>query len=314
MNGAWRTHQKYYLLLLMLVAISGLIWVPSLEFQLMLLVVGVALVGIEHGAIDHRFGKSIIKSKLTEHWHVPFSILYLGFAGLMLTLWIVNSVIALCVFLLLAVPHFGYVDVNPSGYSPITYHLAALTTGTFPILLPVLFSPDQVTNIFNYLLISHGAFDALFIQTIAVNSLWGIIPVYTVVIGSRIFDSSRDLMVLAIDVLEAVLLTITFWTCQPLIAFGIYYCFGHSFREGIEISLELNSNDLSQGVKDFVRSALPITLVTLAGGALVWFLMNTTGIRFEAGLAILVFIGLSSLLVPHMLVELLFDYYEDVET
>ena len=49
---------------------------------------------------------------------------------------------------------------------------------------------------------------------------------------------------------------------SPLIAFTIYFCFLHSVRHIVSISYDLDKNDFLNGVKLFVKKALPLTIVT----------------------------------------------------
>ena len=49
----------------------------------------------------------------------------------------------------------------------------------------------------------------------------------------------------------------------PLLAFTIYFCFLHSLRHSISLSLELDAENLSNGFKTFIKKAVPLTLMTV---------------------------------------------------
>ena len=96
---------------------------------------------------------------------------------------------------------------------------------------------------------------------------------------------------------------------SPLIAFTIYFCFLHSIRHIISISFELDKNSFSNGVKIFVRKALPLTIVTALLYLLaVVYLSNSYGLNNV--IIQVIFIGLASLTFPHILLEYLIEKNE----
>ena len=68
-----------------------------------------------------------------------------------------------------------------------------------------------------------------------------------------------DFEVLFLDMLSILILNYIF---SPIIAFTVYFCFLHSIRHIISLSYELDKNDFSNGVKVFIKKALPLTVVT----------------------------------------------------
>ena len=48
----------------------------------------------------------------------------------------------------------------------------------------------------------------------------------------------------------------------PLIAFTIYFCFLHSIRHSISLMIELDQNNLKNGLLIFFKKALPLTILT----------------------------------------------------
>ena len=96
---------------------------------------------------------------------------------------------------------------------------------------------------------------------------------------------------------------------SPLIAFTVYFCFLHSIRHIISLSYELNKNDFSNGIKVFVKKALPLTVVTI-----IFYLIAVVFLSKSYGLNDVVikviFIGLASLTFPHILLEYLLEINE----
>ena len=88
----------------------------------------------------------------------------------------------------------------------------------------------------------------------------------------------------------------------PLIAFTIYFCFLHSVRHSISLAIDLDENNLQNGLKLFILKALPLTLLTIFISIIVLFLLNDVNYIDDAILK-LIFIGLASLTFPHILLE-----------
>ena len=80
-------------------------------YQVFLIVIGLLIVGIPHGALDH-FTEAIDKEKKIT---VKFIGLYLILMGLVFLIWVWNPFIALILFLVYSAWHFGQTDVNQWG-------------------------------------------------------------------------------------------------------------------------------------------------------------------------------------------------------
>ena len=50
---------------------------------------------------------------------------------------------------------------------------------------------------------------------------------------------------------------------NPLIAFTVYFCFLHSIRHIISIAYDLDTENFNNGIKIFIKKALPLTIVTI---------------------------------------------------
>ena len=89
---------------------------------------------------------------------------------------------------------------------------------------------------------------------------------------------------------------------NPIIAFTIYFCFLHSIRHSISLAIDLDENNLQNGLKLFIIKALPLTILTIFISIIVLFLLNDVNYVDNAILKI-IFIGLASLTFPHILLE-----------
>ena len=96
------------------------------------------------------------------------------------------------------------------------------------------------------------------------------------------------------------------FTCHPLIAFTIYFCFLHSIRHSFKLANELNKIDFKKGFREFLNKALPLTLVTAILFIVSLIFLTNYYILNEAILKV-IFIGLASLTFPHILLEYLIE-------
>ncbi|NCX65798.1 MAG: hypothetical protein EBX08_04880, partial [Proteobacteria bacterium] len=96
---------------------------------------------------------------------------------------------------------------------------------------------------------------------------------------------------------------------SPLIAFTIYFCFLHSIRHIIAIANEVNNRNFYDGLKEFIKKASTLAIVTVI---LFILALIITYNYFEINDAILkiIFIGLASLTFPHILLEYLLEKNE----
>ena len=109
--------------------------------------------------------------------------------------------------------------------------------------------------------------------------------------------------------LDLLLILIINFVFSPLLAFTIYFCFLHSIRHIISIVLELDEANFSNGIKLFIKKALPLTVVTAIVYLLAVFLIaNFYG--FNTAIIQVIFIGLASLTFPHILLEYLIEKNE----
>ena len=116
----------------------------------------------------------------------------------------------------------------------------------------------------------------------------------------------EDFEVLFLDMLSIIILNYVF---SPIIAFTVYFCFLHSIRHIISLSIELDKNDFSNGVKIFIKKALPLTVVT-AILYLVASILLSKSYGLNDVIVKVIFIGLASLTFPHILLEYLLEINE----
>jgi len=280
----------------------------SLGVQIALLSVSVLVLGIPHGAMDHRVAEWVLRDRLSGRWMPVFLITYCSLAGLMLLIWFSAPWAALEIFLILSALHFGLGDVKDiQNNSAGCQLLLAFTRGVIPIGLPIIFHCNEVNLLFGWLTSNgHGA-NGFAIPGLFPSAVLITIPAFLFHLGRAVvkqdWSGTGELCILAL--VGSIL--------PPLISFAVYFGLWHSPRHLMELacwreqqldgrSVNGKSEAISfvSGLRRVAWEAVPLTVVT-------WLLM-AVGFRIvrnsfsvDASTVRVIFVSLSALTVPHML-------------
>ena len=309
MKNIYGKHTFYFSALTIIFSILTLIFAKNFEFSNQTIVPFVCLflilsVGISHGALDNYKANKILKIyKINNKLVFYFS--YISISILIILSWIFFSLITLLAFLLIASYHFGKEDTSflikkNSSFDQLLY----LIKGSLIIFSPLFFHTEETLKIFELLLINNSFL--IFIK----NEHW-VINVCLIFnfLGYLYFVFRNNFNNFEILFLDLLLILIINFIFSPLLAFTIYFCFLHSIRHIISIVLELDEANFSNGIKLFIKKALPLTVVTAILYLLAVFLIaNFYG--FNTAIIQVVFIGLASLTFPHILLEYLIEKNE----
>ena len=115
------------------------------------------------------------------------------------------------------------------------------------------------------------------------------------------------------DLGEVLLLAAFFWAVPPVLAVGLYFCFWHSLRHIVRLSL-LDSGSrepLSQGrflvaLRMFARQSAPVTIAALGLLVALFFAVPRAGMTSGALLG-LYLVLISALTLPHVVVVSIMD-------
>ena len=309
MKSIYGKHSFYFSAFTIIFSVIVLVFGKNFEFSNQSMVPFLCLflilsVGISHGALDNYKANKILKIYKVDN-KLVFYFSYISISILIILSWIFFSLITLLAFLLIASYHFGREDTSflinkNSSFDQLLY----LVKGSLIIFSPLFFHTDQTLKIFELLLINNSFL--IFIK----NEHW-VINVCLIFnfLGYLYFVFRNNFDNFEILFLDLLLILIINFVFSPLLAFTIYFCFLHSIRHIISIVLELDEANFSNGIKLFIKKALPLTVVTAIVYLLAVFLIaNFYG--FKTAIIQVVFIGLASLTFPHILLEYLIEKNE----
>lgn len=241
----------------------------------------IAIVGIPHGTLDveiasTRFGKSNASGK------VAILAGYLACAAGMAACWMFAPAVALALFLVISIVHFG-LDWR-GGADPFL----AMMVGWALIALPALSHPQEVSDIFAILTGSPTG------STISALLACAAAPA---ALGSLVFafwafkNNERQN---AVDVIACMAAAIFL---PPLIAFAVFFCGLHSPRHMAEALRD--STGVSSAKKGAIITA--VFLLSLAIGVLLF--LGQSDLQVESGVIRTAFMLISILTVPHFVLE-----------
>ena len=264
-------------------------------------------IGVSHGSLDHIKGKKLLELFNIQHTYL-FYLLYILIALVIIFTWFLLPSITLILFLIVASYHFGKEDteflvIDKSYLTEILYFFR----GILIILAPLYFHFEDTVNIFKLLLIDNEVF-YLILSLIESNKIIEIGILVSTLSSIFLFLNKFEVIKFSIflDFFSIIILNYYF---PPLIAFTIYFCFLHSIRHSISLALELDSNSLLNGLKIFVKKAIPLTILTGVFCFISLYLLNS-GSNLDSSIVKVIFIGLASLTFPHILLEYLLEKNE----
>jgi beta-carotene 15,15'-dioxygenase len=261
----------------------------------------VAVVGLPHGAADHRFARPRLEPLLGPAWASVFLTGYLLVAAAVLAGWFLAPAATIVVFFLASAWHFGHEEPRLAIGPPVLRPAFRLARGGLVIWVPVALQTDEVVRILSVTAPrGFGPDIGRAVDALAVCS-WGMLAIAAAGWGlqalAAITRRGRRRRVLLQDNLLVASLATLFALTNPLVGFLVYFCGWHSARGLARLRRELGERWTELAVSLAPLTAAAIGLVALATSlflqAPTW---NDTLIRAT-------FIGLSSVAMPHLLLH-----------
>ncbi len=297
-------YRAIYGITLMVAAVS--FFLPGLitEIELALSIALVLLLGIPHGATDHILFRNLSHSFLGFQKMWQFYLSYLGLGLLYGIVWWLFPVIALILFLLISVYHFGqsnwqYLYVPKiSWLKPTIYML----WGGFVTLTPLLFHFEAVAPIISLITgtessvlmndgLVFGAFGLIIVNLLLVAGLWYF---------KIIFRSDGLGELLSILVLSGL-----YFITPPLLGFAIYFVFWHSMPSIMDQVNFLKQKRKQYSLGQYIKDTFPITVLVLSAITVGFLFFSNNQIEVEVGW---MFVFISIVTLPHViLIELLYE-------
>jgi Brp/Blh family beta-carotene 15,15'-monooxygenase len=261
----------------------------------------VAMVGLPHGAADHRFARSRLEPVLGMAWMPVFLAGYLAVAVVVVCGWFVAPAVTIAGFFLASAWHFGQEEprflIGPRTLRPVF----RFARGGLVIWTPLVFHAREVAAILG-VTTPGGSGPAIdWAISLLTGCSWIMLVIAAAAWGLQGLAASRRTgrmrqVLLADNVLVASLVTL-FAVASPLVSFPVYFCAWHSARGLKRLRIELG-----ESWPELARSLAPLTAgaITLVGLA-AWLVLGGAG--WNGMLIRATFIGLSAVAMPHLLLH-----------
>ena len=261
----------------------------------------VAVVGLPHGAADHRFARPRLEPLLGAAWLPVFLVGYMTVAAAMVCGWVVAPAATIVGFFLASAWHFGQEEprlaVGPRFLRPVL----RFARGGLVIWTPLVFRPGDVAGILALLApATAGPAVDRAIGLLAIAA-WVMLPiaavawaVQVVVAGGR---TGRIRRALFADSGLVASLVVLFALASPLVSFPVYFCGWHSAR-----GLRRLRRELGESWAQLAASLAPLTGAAIALiGLTAWLVLGSSD--WNETLLRATFVGLSAVAVPHLLLH-----------
>ena len=254
----------------------------------------ISTLGVSHGALDNLKGYKLLKIYGIKQRYI-FYLMYVMISLITIFFWFIFPLLTLSLFLFVASYHFAKEDCTFGKFKKTKLiNLFFLFKGSIVILAPLTFHAEETLKIFEILDVQ--------IKTINKEILLSLLSLSLL----SNFLINNNTMISLLDWITVLILNIALF---PLVAFTVYFCFLHSVRHSLSLIYELNENNFKKGFKDFIKKALPLTIIT---GVLYLFVayLLTNSYNLDDAILKVIFIGLASLTFPHILLEYLLEKNE----
>ncbi len=245
----------------------------------------VSFIGVPHGSFDGAV--AALLGFQSKKKFILFIIGYILISVAVIIFWINFSTIALTLFILMSIIHFGLCDWSNLRVKSYKWPIA-LTHGMNIILGIIFFHTHETFEIFKYL--SNENFIHIKKYLIIGYIIYIFLLTYYCFLALHTRELRRGLF-------EMLLILIIISLLDPLTGFALYFCFIHTFKH-IKAILS-DTNQYLSNRKFVYTSTIIFTALTWIGGC-VTIVYLSNNISFDESFIKTVFIGLAALTLPHM--------------
>ena len=258
----------------------------------------ILILGVSHGALDNFRGKNLFQPILKKNWFIFFYPGYILLSLMVIFCWTIFPAITLLLFLVVASYHFGEEDLRfffkGKGFF---FYLASFLKGFLIITLSFHYNHEATTVFFEYLMVPQIEYEKL---TKFKSLLFSANLIFLIISLICLFRKQINKLVLIL--FEIIFILLSFIYLPLILAFSMYFCFLHSSKHIVGLARELDSQNIRNGLKLFIVKAVPLTLLTAFFAFLSLYFLDQ---NINENIIKVIFIGLASLTLPHILLEIL---------
>ena len=269
------------------------------SIETVLLISVVLILGIPHGAVDHLIFLLVSGKTFNKATALRFFSIYLIAVLAYALLWTFFPLISLISFMLISVYHFGQSNYEYAELQnhPVWRNLLYLLWGSFVLLLPIIWHYDQAAPIINGIL-NRELFDIEWVMSLRLPFVGALFSIVLFSAVALMITDSISMQDFVREVFSLIVLA-TLFICTPLlVGFACYFGLWHSLSSVLDQVNVLSESDNTFNLKRFYRKSMPLTIVSLIGMLLIFYV----GQQLIPSLPILsiFFVILATITLPHM--------------
>lgn len=253
----------------------------------------ILLIGIPHGAADHRLFQQLYEKTYGRRSLLLFYLVYLGLMGLVFLGWYLVPQVTLGLFLLLSAYHFGQGNFAYLSERKLTQHLLYLLWGSWVIATPILLHFDEAQPVLSALLgyqvewsIGLSSFNVSVVGTVGLTG-------YFLLLGRSLSWRNLWRELVSLAVLGAV-----FYFSPLFLGFAIYFALWHALPSALDQIRFLFKDENGRSKRRYLLIILPFSALAIL--SMSSFLLIQPGFAWDAYWSWL-FAFIAALTLPHML-------------
>jgi Brp/Blh family beta-carotene 15,15'-monooxygenase len=264
----------------------------------------VAILGVPHGGLDHWTGHRLLASRFRNSWWLMFFPGYLAVGLAVAVSWFAFPVATVIGFFLLSAWHFGREEQHrvkqvSGGHwtAHLLTHVLAIALGGLVIWVPALVRPSEMQSLLTLIIPTSDGDQAAQIVWITRSLAMVLFPIAYVTCLYRLMGQRQDVN----DWVPVATAGLAAYT-PILVSFTAYFCLWHSI---LGLTRLRSQEGLSS--RQFIAATAPLSVMAVLGVvAIGWLFRQSLGASsidaIPASLQTL-FIGLSAIAVPHLLLH-----------
>ena len=266
----------------------------SIEIQIIISLILIALFGIPHGAIDNIILLSQNRMSLKK-----FYLIYVAIIFIYAMIWLIFPFYSFVFFLLLSAYHFGESQLVNYKIHLIFTKVIYLLWGVFLISTLLYYNKSELINLFDS-----------FNDTAKLNIIFKDNIVKMIYYCSNIllifslfyllFTQKLKKKSFKIEFFQIILIHISFFLFPVLISFVLYFIFLHSLKVLKQEYEYLNLINNNLNIIQFVRMLLPHTLISIL--FLLVFFLSSISEKINISLLFFSIMSIAVITLPHSIV------------
>lgn len=274
----------------------------SPRIELWILLPGVLLLGLPHGAADLLIARAT-RPPGQARWLGPFLTRYLAVLAAALAGWAVSPTLSLFTFLAVSVYHFGVAAPGAVGLEALVQRIAS---GGAPVVLSARLAPAEIAPVFEALVGGEGAATLGRLAAGFGFAFWGAAFACAFGAAARRFGSTGSGLKVAgfgAWLADAAVPAILFFALPPLLAFALYFPFVHSLRHLLELGPELRLEQAPEVANRRLADGAILAMLTALSVALglALFAARFRVFDWPLGVTGATFQMLAAVTIPHVL-------------